>query len=386
MSDGSSSGSDAELIDLTEDDNSHPDIDGHHNDAPDQEDILIGLDVHGEPISHIIYRPSSPMDTDSEEENSDNDQQTPEAEGSLFFSDDDDDAEISNGDGGDGGHRGPPTPPSPDDPGSESDGSEDAHNHHEDDEDDEDDDDDTDDQSQANHHNQGAPTGGSPGGDDSGDDSSDDEADPNDEDVDNHPINHDDEEGNVEHGHKNPDADLPQVLEEESIESPEWNGQCLNTCYPLWDRVAREFAKYRNRFLKKREELRECKKGNRKRVTDRNREIRVLKELVDIMKEAVREFYAANEVNIQQNIRLVSENEELRRLVPPVELIDFPDPIQLNNEDMEASLPEEKLERLPPEVRRYFREWRGAPAKARKTERVCTYHYEEALLFRIAND
>ncbi|RBR08663.1 hypothetical protein FVER53590_02162 [Fusarium verticillioides] len=366
MSDGSSSGSDAEFIDLTEDDNSHPDIDGHHNDAPDQEDILIGLDVHGEPISHIIYRPSSPMDTDSEEENSDNGQQTPEAEGSLFFSDDDD-GEISNGDGGDGGHRGPPSPPSPVDPGSESDESEDADNHHDDDEDD---DDDTDDQSQANHHNQGAPTGGSPGGDDSGDDSSDDEADPNDEDVDNHPINRDDEEGNVEHGHKNPDADLPQVLEEESIESPEWNGQCLNTCHPLWDRVAREFANYRNRFLKKREELRECKKGNRKRVTDRNREIRSLKELVGIMKEAVREFYAANEVNIQQNIRLVSENEELRCLVPPVELVDFPDPIQLNNEDMEASLPEEKLERLPPEVRRYFREWRGAPVKARKTERL----------------
>ncbi|KAF5644299.1 uncharacterized protein FTJAE_2818 [Fusarium tjaetaba] len=372
MSDGSSSGSDVEFIDLTENDDSHPDIDGHHDDAPEQEEISLGLTPHGETISHILYRPGDPMDVDDEETNSDDGQQTPETEGSLFLSDDDDDGEISNGNIDGGGHRGPPSPPSPDDPGSESDGSEDTDNHHGNDGDDEDDDDDddVDNQSQANHDNQGAPTGGSPGGGDSGDDSSDDEADPNDQDVDNDPMNRDDEEGNVEHGHKNPDADLPQVLEEESIEWPEWNGDCLDTCHPLWDRVAREFAVYRNRFLKKREELRECKRGNKKRVTDRNREIRGLEELVNIMKEAVREFYAANEVNIQQNIRLVSENEELRRLVPPVELVDFPDPIQLNNEDMEASLPVEKLERLPPDVQRYFRLWRGAPAKARKTERL----------------
>ncbi|PNP84846.1 hypothetical protein FNYG_01940 [Fusarium nygamai] len=369
MSDGSSSGSDVEFIDLTEDDNSHPDIDGHYNDAPDQEDILIGLDVHGEPISHIIYRPGGPMDTDSEEESSDDGQQTPEAEGSLFFGDDDDDGEISNG-GDDGGHRGPPSPPSSDDPGSESDGSEDTDNHRDDDDDDEDDDDDVDDQSQANHHNQGAPTGGSPGGDDSGDDSSDDEADPNDEDVDNDPINRDDEEGNVEHGHKNPDADLPQVLEEESIEWPEWNGQCLDTCHPLWDRVARKFADYRNGFLKKREELRRCKRTNKSRVTDRNRQIRGLNELVEIMKEAVREFYAANEINIQENIRLVAENEALRDLVPEEELEDFPDPVRLRIEDMEASLPQDIRNRLPPDVKTHLRAWRRRPVNLRKTERL----------------
>ncbi|KAI1033613.1 hypothetical protein LB504_012725 [Fusarium proliferatum] len=369
MSDRSSSDSDVELIDLTEDDNSHPDIDGHFNDAPDQEEIYLGLDIHGESISHIIYRPGGPMDVDNEEESSDEDQHTPEVEGSLFFGDDDD--EISNSDGDDGGHRGPPSPPSSDDPGSESDGSEDTDrsedtdNHHNDD----DEEDGDDDQSQTAQHNSGASNRGSPGGDDSGDGSSDDEADPDDEDVDDNPINRDDEEGNVEHGHKNPDADLPQVLEEESVEWPEWNGDCIDTCQPPWNSLARKFADYRNRFLKKREDLRECKRVNKRRVTDRNRQIRSLNELVDIMKEAVRQFYAANDVNIQQNERLVSENQELRRLVPEEELEDFPDPIQLNNGDMEASLPEEKLERLPPDVRMYFREWRGAPAKARKTER-----------------
>ncbi|KAF5593478.1 hypothetical protein FPCIR_5257 [Fusarium pseudocircinatum] len=371
MSDGSSSDSDAEFIDLTEGDNSHPDIDGHHDDAPDQEEISLGLDTHGETISHIIYRPGDPMDVDDEETNSDDDQQTPEAEGSLFFSDDDDDSEISNGDGDDGGHRGPPSPPSSDDPGSESDGSEDTDNHH----DDEDDDVDVDDQSQANHHNQGAPNGGSPGGDDSGDDSSDDEADsdeegPNDEDVDNDPINRDDEEGNVEHGHKNPNGDLLQVLEEERVEWPEWNGDCLDTCHPLWDRVARKFACYRNQFLHKRNELRECKRVNRSRVTDRNRDIRGLNELVEIMKEAVREFYAANEINIQENIRLVAENEALRDLVPEEELEDFPDPVRLRIEDMEASLPQDIRNRLPPDVKAHFRVWRRRPVSLRKTERL----------------
>ncbi|KAG4283959.1 hypothetical protein FPRO06_08338 [Fusarium proliferatum] len=254
MSDRSSSDSDVELIDLTDDDNSHPDIDGHFNDAPDQEEIYLGLDIHGESISHIIYRPGGPMDVDNEEESSDEDRHTPEVEGSLFFGDDDD--EISNSDGDDSGHRGPPSPPSSDDPGSEFDGPEDT-------------------------------------------DGSED---------------------------------------------------------------------YRNRFLHKRNDLRECKRVNRNRVTARNRQIRGLNELVDIMKEAVREFYAANEANIQQNERLVSENHELRRLVPEEELEDFPDPIQLNIGDMEASLPQEMLARLPSNVRRYFRRWRGAPGKARKTE------------------
>ncbi|KAF4418633.1 hypothetical protein FACUT_11748 [Fusarium acutatum] len=369
MSDGGSSDYDVEFIDLTGGDNTHPDIDGHYNDAPDQEDIFLGLDAHGEPISHIIYRPGGPMDTDNEEESSDDDQHTPEVEESLFFGYDDD--EISNGDGDDGGHRGPPSPPSSDDPGSESDGSEDTDNHHDDD----DDDDDVDDQSQASQHNQGDSNRGSPGGDDSGDDSSDDEAGPDeedsdDEDADDDPINHDDEEGNQEHGHKNPDADLPQVLEEESIGWPEWNGDCLDTCQPPWYSLAREFADYRNRFLKKREELRECKRVNRNRVTHRNRQIRGLNELVEIMKEAVREFYAANEINIQENERLVAENEALRDLVPEEELEDFPDPVHLRIEDMEASLPQDIRNRLPPDVKNYLRVWRRRPVKLRKTERL----------------
>lgn len=382
MSDRSSSDSDVELIDLTDDDNSHPDIDGHFNDAPDQEEIYLGLDIHGESISHIIYRPGGPMDVDNEEESSDEDRHTPEVEGSLFFGDDDD--EISNSDGDDSGHRGPPSPPSSDDPGSEfdgpedTDGSEGTDNHHNDEEEEDDDDD----QSQTAQHNSGASNGGSPSGDDSGDDNSDDDEDSDDEDADRHPINNDDEEGNEEHGHKNPDGDLPQVLEEESIEWPVWNGDCVDTCQPRWDSLARRFADYRNRFLHKRNDLRECKRVNRNRVTARNRQIRGLNELVDIMKEAVREFYAANEANIQQNERLVSENHELRRLVPEEELEDFPDPIQLNIGDMEASLPQEMLARLPSNVRRYFRRWRGAPGKARKTERVCTYHYQEVFIFQ----
>ncbi|KAF4494187.1 hypothetical protein FAGAP_9668 [Fusarium agapanthi] len=366
MSDGSSSDSDVEFIDLTGGDNAHPDIDGHYEDAPDQEEISLGLDAHGEPISHIIYRPGGPMDVDDEETSSDDDQHTPEVEGSLFFGEEDD--EISNGDGDDGGYRGPPSPTSSDDPDSESDRSEDSDNHH----DDADEDDEDDNQSQTTQCSPGASNRGSPGGDgdDSGDDSSDDGEDSDDEDADHHPINDDDEEGNAEHGHKNPNADLLQALEEESIQRPEWNGDCIDTCQPPWYSLAREFASYRNRFLHKREELRECKRVNRNRVTGLNRQVRGLTELVEIMKEAVREFYAANGVNIQQNERLVSENEELRRLVPAAELVDFPDPIQLNNGDMEASLPEEMLERLPPDVRMYLRKWRGAPAKARKTERL----------------
>ncbi|KAI7761280.1 hypothetical protein LZL87_002095 [Fusarium oxysporum] len=343
MSDGSSSDSDAELIDLTGGDNYLPDIDGHYNDTPDQEEISLGVDAHGEPISHIIYRPGGPMDVDNEEASSDDGQDTPEVEGSLFFGDDDDG--ISNGDGDDGGRRGPPSPPSSDDPGSEIDGSEDSDNHH--------DDDDDDDQSQATQSNPEASNGGSSGGDDSGDDSSDDEEDSDD----------DEEEGNEEHGHKNPNADVPQVLAEESVEWPEWNAECLETCQPPWYRLARKFADYRNRFLFKRNELRECKRVNRCRVTGLNH-------LVTALKEAVREFYAANEANIQENERLVEENDALRRLVTEAELDDFPDPVHLRIEDMEASLPQEMRDRLPPDVKRYLRVWRRGPVKPRKTERL----------------
>ncbi|KAM5510860.1 hypothetical protein FOXYSP1_10961 [Fusarium oxysporum f. sp. phaseoli] len=355
MSDGSSSDSDAEFIDLTGGDNYHPDIDGHFNDAPDQEEISLGLDSHGEPISHIIYRPGGPMDVDNEEASSDGDQHTPEVEGSLFFDDDDDDDDddIRNGDGDDGGHRGPPSPPSSDDPGSESDGSEDSDN-----------------QSQATQPNPGASNGGSPDGDDSGDDSSDDEEESDDEDADDDPINDDDEEGNEEHGHKNPNADVLQVLAEESVEWPEWNAECLDTCQPPWYSLARRFADYRNRFLFKRNELRECKRVNRNRVTGLNRQVRSLSHLVTVLKEAVREFYAANEANIKENERLVEENEALRSLLPEEELDDFPDPVPLRVEDMEASLHQDMRDQLPPDIKMYLRVWRRGPAKPRKTERL----------------
>jgi hypothetical protein len=361
MSDGSSSDSDAEFIDLTGNDNHHPDIDGHYNDAPDQEEISLGVDAHGEPISHIIYRPGGPMDVDNEESSSDDDQDSPEVEGSLFFGDDDDDDHNSNGDGDDGGRRGPPSPPSSDNPGSESDGSEDSDNHH---------DDDNDDQSQARQPYPGASNGGSLGGDDSGDGSSDEDSD--DEDADHDPINDDDEEGNEEHGHKNPNADVLQVLEEESVAWPEWDGECLETCQPPWYSLARKFADYRNRFLFKRNELRECKRVNRRRVTGLNH-------LVTALKEAVREFYAANEANIQENERLVEENEALRSLLPEEELDDFPDPVRLRIEDMEASLPQEMRDRLPPDVKMYLRVWRRSSAKPRRTERVRTYHITTSL-------
>ncbi|KAK2673399.1 hypothetical protein RAB80_010942 [Fusarium oxysporum f. sp. vasinfectum] len=318
MSDGSSSDSDAEFIDLTGGDNYHPDIDGHCNDAPDQEEISLGLDSHGEPISHIIYRPGGPMDVDNEEASSDGDQHTPEVEGSL-----------------------------------ESDGSEDSDN-----------------QSQATQPNPGASNGGSPDGDDSGDDSSDDEEESDDEDADDDPINDDDEEGNEEHGHKNPNADVLQVLAEESVEWPEWNAECLDTCQPPWYSLARRFADYRNRFLFKRNELRECKKVNRNRVTGLNRQVRSLSNLVTVLKEAVREFYAANEANIKENERLVEENEALRSLLPEEELDDFPDPVPLRVEDMEASLHQDMRDQLPPDIKMYLRVWRRGPAKPRKTERL----------------
>ncbi|KAF4954928.1 hypothetical protein FGADI_4928 [Fusarium gaditjirri] len=356
MSDMSSSDSDAELIEVTGGDDYLPDIDGHYNDAPDQEEISLGLDAHGEPISHIIYRPGGPMDVDNEEASSDDDQHTPEVEGSLFFSDSDD--------GDDGGHRGPPSPSSSDDPSNETDGSDDSDNHHDDD------DDDDDDQSRTTQPNPGASNGGSPGGDDSGDDSSDDEQDSDDEDADDHPINDDDEEGNEEHGHKNPNANLPQVLAEESVQWPEWNAECLETCQPPWYRLARKFADYRNRFLHKRNELRVCKSVNRSRVTDLNRQVRGLNDLVTVMTEAVREFFAANEENIQENERLLEENEALRSLLPEEELNDFPEPVPLRIENMEASLPQEMRDRLPPDTRMYLRVWRRRSAKPRKTERL----------------
>ncbi|KAM5367931.1 hypothetical protein ACJA88_011246 [Fusarium oxysporum] len=238
MSDGSSSDSDAEFIDLTGGDNYHPDIDGHFNDAPDQEEISLGLDSHGEPISHIIYRPGGPMDVDNEEASSDGDQHTPE------------------------------------------------------------------------------------------------------------------------------------VLAEESVERPEWNAECLDTCQPPWYSLARRFADYRNRFLFKRNELRECKRVNRNRVTGLNRQVRSLSHLVTVLKEAVREFYAANEANIQENERLVEENEALRSLLPEEELDDFPDPVPLRVEDMEASLYQDMRDQLPPDIKMYLRVWRRGPAKPRKTERL----------------
>ncbi|PCD33098.1 hypothetical protein AU210_009333 [Fusarium oxysporum f. sp. radicis-cucumerinum] len=243
---------------------------------------------------------------------------------------------------------------------SESDGSEDSDNHHDDD----------DNQSQATQPNPGASNGGSPDGDDSGDDSSDDEEESDDEDADDDPINDDDEEGNEEHGHKNPNADVLQVLAEESVEWPEWNAECLDTCQPPWYSLARRFADYRNRFLFKRNELRECKRVNRNRVTGLNRQVRSLSHLVTVLKEAVREFYAANEANIQENERLVEENESLRSLLPEEELDDFPDPVPLRVEDMEASLYQDMRDQLPPDIKMYLRVWRRGPAKPRKTERL----------------
>jgi hypothetical protein len=90
------------------------------------------------------------------------------------------------------------------------------------------------------------------------------------------------------------------------------------------------------------------------------------------MKEAVREFYAANAANIRENERLLEENDALRELIPEEDLADFPEPIPLDVDDIHASWPEDIMNQLPPDVQMYFRWWRQN-SKPRKTERACAH-------------
>ncbi|KAF9768783.1 hypothetical protein IL306_013879 [Fusarium sp. DS 682] len=364
MSDGSVSDSDAEFIDLTGDDNSHPGINGHENPASDQEEISLGVDSHGGQIRHIIYRPPDPMDIGDENSSSYNGQNSSELEGSLFVEND--------GRDDDGEGNGPPSPPSSDELDNDSDGS----NTTNDDLDSEDREMSLPLQPNLGTSNGGSPGGNDPGGDDSDGDDSDND---HDSDIDNDSINDDDEEGDQQHSGKNPNADVAQVLEEEQIVGPEWDGACLETCQPSWDNLTRKFATYRNEFLRKRYALKECKRVNRKRVTDLNRELRPLRQQNPSLIAAVKEFYAANQTNIAENERLREENEELRNLLPPHQLANFPQPIPLLYDEMMAHLPQEMHADLPPDVQGCVRIWKRALGRNRKTNRTWMNEYRQWL-------
>ncbi|KAF4339404.1 hypothetical protein FBEOM_6689 [Fusarium beomiforme] len=351
MSDGSASDSDAELIDLTRDDNSHPGINGHENPAPEQEEISLGVDYHGEQILHVIYRPPDPMDVDDGQSSSDDGQNSPESEGSLFIDkdrdchgdcDDNDDSDDEPSDSGPSDSEGdddvverqrqPNTPHSPN-------------------------------RQSAQAADGGTPGGGGgdPGGNDpdngDGDDNSD--SDDDSENDGNHDGNNNDDERYI---HINPDAGIEEALEEDNIGVPDWHGTCFQTCQPYYEELALGYIGWRRLFARK---LHECRRLRGRYMT----RVGHLNQLVGALKEAVGEFYAANEANIQENIRLHQENEALRNLLPEAELDDFPESVPLNIDDMQAALPENIHNLLPEGVTQYLRIWRRGSAVARKTER-----------------
>ncbi|KAM0355875.1 hypothetical protein ACHAPU_000262 [Fusarium lateritium] len=286
MSEGSVTGSDIDMVDLTSDDDDHPVPDNHDLATPDPQEIVVGLNGHGEPICHMVNGPEAVdlMDLDDIGDERDglissqlNDEE------SLFVEDD------NNGDNGDNGPPGPPGPPSP----PSSDGSDSA------DSEDDDGEDSVDNDSEDNANdaddgviqsNQLPINGGNPGGDDPDDDGSGSEGSDNsssdDDDLENGPDPNDDEDddsinnqdiaGNVRHGWKNARAELYECLEEEQIRIPDFQGNCINTCDPPWLELARRFRYYRNKFLREREVLGGVRSRNRARVTELNRRIRQL--------------------------------------------------------------------------------------------------------------
>ncbi|KAF4989337.1 hypothetical protein FGRMN_9179 [Fusarium graminum] len=368
MSEGSVTGSDIDIVDLTSDEYDHPAPDNHDSATPAPQEIFLAVNGHGEPICHMVDGPEAvdPMDVDDIADEVD-DLQSPQLsdEESLFVEDD---------------GNGPPGPPSP--PSSDgSDSANDSENSEEDNEGDDADD-------RVIQQNQPPINGGNPGGDDPDDDGSDnsgpndedpeDEPDPDedeDEDEDNDSINDQDVEGDVLHGWKNERAELHQCLDEEHIDVPDFQGNCVKTCLPLWIELAHKLKNYRNLFLKERIVLRGVRSRNRIRATQRNRNIRALI-------EAVRESYAANQTNVNVNERLCRENAAIRELLSEEDLEDFPDAVRLPVNDMFMSLPEHIRVYVPEAVRYLFRHWRQGPTKKpRKTEREWPKVYRRWILY-----
>ncbi|KAF5680359.1 hypothetical protein FHETE_484 [Fusarium heterosporum] len=281
MSEGSVTGFDIDIVDLTSDED-HPALDNHGSATPAPQEIVLGLNGYGEAIRHMVNGPEAVdlMDIDEVD-----DLQSPQLsdEQSLFVEDVDN---VS---------PGPPSPPS-------SDGSDSANDPDSSEEDSEDSDDDADDR--VIQQDQSPINGGTPDGDDPDEDGSDNDGSDNDGsdndgsdnsssgngDSENEPgpnnnrdddsINDPDTVGDLQHGWKNAWAELDQCLEEEQIEVPDFHGNCIKTCLPLWLELAGHFRKYRNRFLRKRQELKDVKSRNRNRVAALNRRIRELERLL----------------------------------------------------------------------------------------------------------
>lgn len=326
MSDGSQSDSEADIVDLTSEDDLPEAI--HDVGTPPPIEIVMMVDGHGEAVNDTVEGPDSIDSMDSgesdagDDEIEDNDSVDNDLDGDEIeehFGND-----LNDSDPGDAGGD------SDDDGDDENDGSED---------------DEPDDDAWS----------------DAGTET----------DTDDDPINNDDVEGDVMHGHKNENATIAQCLEEEGIRIPEWNGNCTESCQPGWNNLARGFQSYRNRFLQTRNQLATCKARNRYRLTQKNRFIRPFK-------EAVKDFYRATRVNIDVNRALHAENAALRRLVPEEDLENFPEPVDLPIDDMWAALPQALRTELPPGYRqrvRWLRESQQPGARPRKTERV-SIHYD----------
>lgn len=307
MSDGSETGSDIDMVDLTSDDNDRPES-GHDDATPAPQEVVMMVDGHGEPVLHTIEGPRA-NDIMDDDPNSDEDEWEDVS--------DEDVAQTT--------------------------------------------------RNSSARSRRPSCSGGNPGGDDPGDGDPDDGDDDGDNgDSDSSHGGEEDDEDDERFTNMDPDATLDEALAAEDIIVPAWNGTCFQTCQPPWNSLASAYQTWRRLFILKRIDLNRCRAQRRVQVAHLNRRVWALK-------EAVREFYAANISNIEANQRLLEENQALRGLVPEEGLADFPDPVPLRLEDMEASLPEDIREQLPPDCRMYLRWWRRATANPRKTERVCTH-------------
>jgi hypothetical protein len=347
MSDESLSDSDIDLIDLNSDEEGqaiHGDQD-FGTSVP--QEIILGVNGQGSPIPHMVDGPerADPMDIDDAEVENDGPHEPLVNNEESLFVDDDDGCDSDS----DNGPPGPPSRPS-------SDGSDDEPDDPDNDEDD-------------SEERDGDDDGIEDADDGPSDDSSEEEADP---DRDDDPINDPDVEGDALYGDKTVNANVSLCLEEERVDVPEFHGNCIETCYPQWWRLAQKLRDIRTLFLQERQILAYCKSQNRARVTDRNRTIRALRQQNLACIEAVQAFYAANQENVRINEDLHEENEALRRLVSQEDLGDFPDAIPLPLHDMEASVSQQTKDLLPGNIQDHVRVFRHAP---RKTERVCTPLY-----------
>ncbi|KAF5018277.1 hypothetical protein F66182_9742 [Fusarium sp. NRRL 66182] len=316
MSNRSVGDSDIEHIDLSSDDEDCSESGDQDEATPEPQVIYLQVDEHGDPIPHIVDGPEliDLMDVDDEEESEGEDGED-EADEDSFGPSQPENNEDSGGDA------------PGDDPGDDGDD------------------------------------------DGSGDDESSDSESDNDEDEE---ADENDAEEEERFGASDPNAGLAEVLQEAGVQWPVWTPHCnASGCQPSWMSLAYALQEYRRRFLEKKQTLADSQIGHRRRARDFRRTIRDLNRDNDALKEAVSEFYAANESNIEVNRQLRRETELLRRLVPPEVQQDLPDLEPLPFQDMEASLPQRVLRRIPDEVRMHVPVWRrSAPATRRQSQRT----------------